>query len=394
MRAFRSAARAPALPWVGAARTLALAVLLLGSLAGQAPQPTVRILEPLAGSYPGDPIVIRAAIEPETTPVERMEFFGDARLICTVTQAPFECVWHAGPEIRGHAVRVVARLTGGRRVPAQITTADPGVNYSVDVTRVRLTVVVKNGDEFVRGLPRSAFSVFEDDEPQPIEYFGPVSESSLELVTAVDISDSMTGAIDQVKALVKRFLAALRETDRVRVVAFNENFFPLPATDRAGLLRDVDLLAPWGMTALYDTILHCFDLLGKQPSRLAMVVFTDGADTASQTRAEAVERRADASDAVLYMIGQGQAVYVPELKALCERLAQRSGGRAFFPRRVEDLGTTFSQILEELSNQYLVTYAPPRDDDKWHRIRVKVAGYGDDQVRTKQGRIREDRSAK
>jgi hypothetical protein len=94
------------------------------------------------------------------------------------------------------------------------------------------------------------------------------------------------------------------------------------------------------------------------------------------------------------MIGQGQAVNTPQLKALCERLAQRSGGRAFFPRRIEDLGGTFDQILEELSNQYLLTYMPPREDDKWHRIRVKVAGYSDDQVRTKQGRQRESSSIK
>jgi Ca-activated chloride channel family protein len=392
MRTFRPAA--PSTPWVRAAGTLAVAVLLLAPTTGQTPKPTVRILEPLPGSFPGDPIVIRAAIEPESTAVERLEFFGDARLICTVTEAPFECAWYAGSEIRGHAVRVVAVLGGGGRVATQIRTADPGVSYSVDVTRVRLTVVVKSGDKFVRGLPRSAFRVFEDDEPQPIEYFGSVSESSLELVTAVDISDSMADAIGQVKVLVKRFLGSIRETDRVRAVAFNENYFPLPATDRAGLLRDVDLLAPWGMTALYDTILRCFDLLGKQPSRLAMVVFTDGEDTASRATAEAVERRADASDAVLYMIGQGQAVNTPQLKALCERLAQRSGGRAFFPRRIEDLGGTFDQILEELSNQYLLTYMPPREDDKWHRIRVKVAGYSDDQVRTKQGRQRESSSIK
>jgi VWFA-related protein len=377
---------------IRAAGTLVVAVALLGLTAAQAPQPTVRILEPKAGSYASDPIVIRAALEPDTTRVERMEFFGDSVLICTVTKAPFECVWDAGPEVRGHAVRVVALLPGGRRIPAQVTTADPGVNYSVSVSRVRLTVVVKNDAGFVRDLPRSSFRVFEDDKPQRIEYFGAVNESSLELVTAIDISGSMTDAINQVKVLVKRFLGSLRETDHLRVVAFNENYFPFPATDRAGLLDQVDLLAPWGTTALRDTIIRCFDLLGGQPNRLGMVIFTDGADTASQATTEAVERRADASDAVLYMIGQGQAIYSAELRAMCERLAKRSGGLAFFPRRVEDLGGTFTEILEELSNQYLLTYVPPTDDDQWHRIRVEVAG-GRYQVRHKEGRIREDGTA-
>jgi Ca-activated chloride channel family protein len=76
----------------------------------------------------------------------------------------------------------------------------------------------------------------------------------------------------------------------------------------------------------------------------------------------------------------------PQLKRLCERLAHKSGGRSFFPRRVENLGEIFDQILEELSNQYFLTYPVPRSDDKWHRIRVE-AGDGHYEVRHRQGRI-------
>lgn len=369
------------------AGTFAAAVLLVASAAGQAP-PSVQILEPPDGDYVSGTVMIRAEVQPLTTSVERMEFFGDARLICTVTRRPFECAWNAGDEVREHTIRVVAYLKGGKPAAATVRTKDLGFAYPVEVTRVRLTVVVKDGERFVRNLPRSAFRVFEDDKPQPVEYFGSVNEASLQLVTAIDISGSMVKAIDQVKVLVKQFLSGLREADRVTLVAFNERFYVLPATDLAGRLRQVDLLAPWGTTALYDTIIRCFDLLGKEPSRLGMVIFTDGADTASITRDLAVERRADASDAVLYIIGQGQVLNDLKLRALCERLAQRSGGRAFFPRGVEDLGQTFNQILEELSNQYLLTYSPPNDDDKWHRIRVEVSG-GRYEVRHKEGRQRE-----
>ena len=369
------------------AGTFLVAVLLVASAAGQAP-PSVQILEPPDGDYVSGTVVIRAEIHPLTTSVERMEFFGDARLICTVTRRPFECAWNAGEEVREHAIRVVAYLPGGKPAAATVRTKELEFTYPVVVTRVRLTVVVKDGDRFVRNLPRSAFRVFEDDKPQPIEHFGSVNEAALQLVTAIDVSGSMAKAMDQVKVLVKQFLSGLREGDRVTLVAFNERFFLLPATDLAGRLGQVDLLAPWGMTALYDTIIRSFDLLGKEPSRLGMVIFTDGADTASVTREAAVERRADASDAVLYIIGQGQVIEDVKLKALCERLAKRSGGRAFFPRSIEDLGDTFNQILEELSNQYLLTYSPPTDDEQWHRIRVEVSG-GRYEVRHKEGRQRQ-----
>jgi VWFA-related protein len=105
-------------------------------------------------------------------------------------------------------------------------------------------------------------------------------------------------------------------------------------------------------------------------------MFSDGDDTASRVSAEAVERRAESSDAVLYMIGQGRAVSSPTLRAFCERLAQKSGGRAFFPRQIDELGGVFDQIGEELSNQYFLTYAPPsaKHDDRYHKITVEVDG--------------------
>lgn len=369
---------------------MVIALFFLGSATGQAPQPSLRILSPSDGSYVSGEVVIRAAVQPETTSVERMEFFGDARLLCTVKGRPFECTWNAGARLREHAVRVVAYLAGGRRLVASVRTKDLPYAESVDVDLVEVTVVVLDGTRFVRGLPRSAFRVFEDGVRQPISYFG-FENVPLELVVGVDISDSMTDAIDQVKEVVKRFLSALRPTDRVTLVSFNENFFIAtdPSRDLAARLSAVDLLAPWGMTSLRDTIIRSFELLGKQPGRCGMVMFTDGEDTASHATAEAVERQAESSDAVLYMIGQGRAVDSPSLKTLCERLASTSGGRAFFPRRVENLGETFDQILEELSNQYFLTYPVPSasHDDKWHRIRVEVAD-GRYQVRARQGRRR------
>jgi len=287
--------------------------------------------------------------------------------------------------VHAHTVRVVAYFSRGPSAKDAVRTKDLQVVESVDVGMVQVTVSVLDGATFVRGLPKSAFRVLEDDVRQPIDYFNS-ENSSLELVAAVDISDSMTNAIGEVKEVVKRFLSALRPTDRVKFVVFNENAFFPPAQDLAGMLAAVDNLAPWGMTALHDTILRSFDLLGKQQGRRGMVVFTDGADTASHSTAEAVERRADSSDAVLYMVGLGDAADSPELRKLCERLARKSGGRAFFPRRIEDLAETFDQILEELSNQYFLTYPVPQSDDKRHRIRVEV-GDGHYQVRHREGRI-------
>ncbi|HSK10962.1 MAG TPA: VWA domain-containing protein [Vicinamibacterales bacterium] len=371
-----------------------LAVLLLATWpAAQTPEPTVRILEPVEDSYVSGEVAVRAAVEPRGTPVERVRFFADGRLICALDRPPFECPWNAGAIIREHDIRVVADLPGGRRAAATVATKGVGYAEAVDVDRIQVTAVVLDGNRFVQGLPRSAFRLFEDGVRVPIEHFG-FEEVPLELAVGVDISESMIDAIDQTKEFVKRFLSRLRSTDRVSVLAFNENQFLIarPSVGLPARLAAVDALATWGATALHDVIIRSFETLGRQPGRRALVMFTDGEDTASRVSAPAVERRAEAGDAVLYMIGQGRAVESAALKSLCERLAARSGGRAFFPRRIEELGEVFDRIAEELSNQYLMTFAPSAGrDGGYHEIRLEVeGGY---QVRARSGYRLETRGA-
>lgn len=363
------------------------AFLLLAHGAAQAPAPKLRILTPAAGTYVSGSVLVRAAIEPADAPVDRMTFFVDGRQVCAVDAPPYQCEWNAGSRVREHVFRVVAYLRGGVRLAESVRSKGSEYVEAVDVDMVHVTVTVLEGSRFVRGLPREAFRVFEDNVRQPVSHFA--SENiPLELATAVDVSGSMTDSIDSVKENVKRLLSALRPADRVTLVAFNENFFILsrPSADLQARLKAVDRLAPWGMTALHETIVRSFDLLGTQAGRRGLVVFTDGEDTSSRVTREAVQRRAESSDAVLFMIGQGRAVETPGLKDLCEWLAKRSGGRAFFPREAPDLRQTFDEIIEELSSQYLVTYAPPSAarDGAWHQIRVEV-GDGRYTVRARQG---------
>jgi VWFA-related protein len=265
-----------------------------------------------------------------------------------------------------------------------------GVEYTekVDVDVVQVTVTVTdNAGRFVRGLTRQDFRLYEDGKSQALTTF--FSENvPLELIVAVDVSGSMTDAMPKVKESVKRFLTAIRPTDRVTLLGFNDTVFTLarPTVDLPTRLRAVDRLAPWGGTALYDVIVQAFDLLGRQTGRRALVVFTDGEDLNSRVPIEVAERRLEASDAVLYPIGQGRAPRLASLRTVLERLARKSGGRAFFGDSVDKLDAVFADILEELSNQYLLGYVP-RDltrDGRWRTLRVEVPGKNV-RVRARQG---------
>lgn len=364
---------------------VAALVVVAAWAAARASEPTVQIVEPAEGSYVAGEVVVRAEIEPRGTPVESVRFFGDGRLVCTVDRPPFECAWDTGASIREHDIRVVAVLAGGKRAVARVTTKGTRFADEVHVDRVQVTASVTDGRRYVRGLARSDFRVYEDGVRVPVEHFG-AQDAALELAVGVDISESMTAAIGQTKEFVKRFLSQLRETDKVSVLAFNENQFLIarPSVDLAARVAAVDALAPWGATALHDVIIRSFQALGRQQGRRALVMFTDGEDTASRVSAGAVERRTESSDAVLYMIGQGQAVESAALRSLCKRLARSSGGQAFFPRRVEDVGEVFDAIADELSNQYLLTFAPSaRRDGAFHEIRLEVSG--GHQVRARSG---------
>ena len=371
-------------------RAALLAALSVASLAiaAQAPDVALVFVSPEDNSYTSGLMAIRLRVEPEGTVVGSVSLFADGRLVCTLEQPPFECPWDAGPDVVEHVLRAVATMPDGRRVARSIRTK--GVEYTekVDVDVVQVTATVTDGGgRFVRGLERKDFRLYEDGRRQDLTTF--FSENvPLELIVAVDVSGSMTDAMPKVRESVKRFLSAIRPTDRVTLLAFNDNVFTIarPTVDLAARLRAIDRLAPWGGTSLYDVVVQAFDLLGRQTGRRALVVFTDGEDLNSRVPIEVAERRLEASDAVLYPIGQGRAPRLATLKTILERLARKSGGRAFFGDNVDKLDTVFADILEELSNQYLLGYVPAdlARDGRWRTLRVEVPGK-DVRVRARQG---------
>ena len=349
----------------------------------------IHIVSPIDEAYVSGIVTLRAEITPlaAAARVEEVTFSVDGRVVCRLTAPPLVCDWDAGHRVDAHVIRVVASLPEGR-VTDSVRTRALDLAEVVDVDAVQvITVVTDAQGRFVRDLPREAFHVYEDGVPQTIAHFA--SENiPLEATAAIDISGSMKMAMPQVKAAVGGFLLALQPGHEVTVIAFNENLFTLArrGTDPRARARAVDRLSAWGSTALYDAIMYGYDLLGRRSGRRAMVIFTDGDDKVSHATVESVVRRAESSDATLYMIGQGQAADNQSLQALLSKLAAISGGRAFFETDAERLAPVFDDILQDLSNQYLISYQPtnPVDDDRWRIVRVEVDGNGY-HVRARQG---------
>jgi VWFA-related protein len=348
--------------------------------------PQIRILSPGDDAYVSGPTLLRARVDPYNA-AAAVSFFVDGRQICVLTSAPYECDWDAGPTVAEHQVRAVATLVAGGRVVQTVRTKAVGYTEHIDVEVVQVTVTVTDGHgRFIRGLPQSAFHVSEDGRPQTITHFAS-EDVPLDLVSAIDISGSMSPAMPKLKKAVKEFLGAVPPQDHVTLIGFNDNIITLTrkSSDPAERIRAVDRLAPWGSTALYDMLLRGIEMLGRQTGRKAFVVFTDGEDQGSHARLVDVERRLQSSDLMLYMIGQGRGVTHDALKKVMERLAVPTGGRALFTDNIDELHDAFGDLLDELSNQYLLGYASTNQsrDTAWRRIKVEVDGHHD--IRARQG---------
>ncbi len=350
----------------------------------------IRIASPTADAYVSGPTRLVAIIEPAASSreVTQLTFFADGRQVCAVVAPPFECDWNAGERLASHQIRAVATLKNGARVVGTVRTKDVAVAEAVDVDVIQITAVVTDDNgRFVRGLKQSDFKVDEDGTPRALTYFA-AENIPLELIAAIDVSGSMSEAMPDVKEAATAFLAGLRPTDQVTVLGFNDNIFTLArrSTDQAARARAIARLAAWGGTALYDVIVQAVDLLGRQTGRRSIVLFSDGDDQSSRAPLDTAIARTEGSDATIYAIGQGRAVHSGDLQKLMRRLADVSGGRAFFSDDRAKLGAMFAEILEDIRNQYLLAYPAPDNarNGAWHALRVQVAG-GKYHVRARQG---------
>lgn len=368
---------------------LAIALALAGPTAAAAQPPALRVTAPTADTAVFGPTRLEAVVTPAEAAgrVETITFFVNGRLACTVERPPFGCSWDAGALGRGHHVRVVARLADGGRLVANVRTKELGYTERVRADAVLVPTIVRDDGQFVRGLKRQDFEVFEDGVRQPL---GSVisEEAPLDLVLAVDISGSMEDALPDVKEAVRTLLARLRPGDAATILGFNDNTFLVAEreTDPAARERAVALLTSWGGTSLYDATARALDLVSREWGRKGVVIFSDGDDQNSLTGRETALARVQASDAMIYTVGFGSGGTVPQLRASLETYARATGGRAFFPRSRADLDRAFDEVVTELANQYVLSYSPLRtqDDGTWRSIEVQVRK-GKYEVRARQG---------
>jgi VWFA-related protein len=276
----------------------------------------------------------------------------------------------------------------------------PPPSFRGGVEIVSLTVTVTDrGGRYITGLDAGDFSVYEDGVQQEIQYFNR-SNLPIALSLLLDTSASMDEKMQTAQEAAAGFARRLRAEDLGALIDFDSR-----VTVSQAFTNEVERLeaairktSAGGSTSLYNAIYIALSELKKVRARTesdvrrqAIVVLSDGEDTSSLVSYEQVLEMSRRSETAIYTIGlrsgdDTQTKGFQEATFVLRDLAQQTGGRAFWPSRIEELTGIYSQIAEELASQYLIGYVSKNSkrDGAWRRIVVRP-GRPEAVARTKQG---------
>jgi Ca-activated chloride channel homolog len=301
------------------------------------------------------------------------------------------------PSIRGFSALVAAAVA--MAVVTHGAAQQPGhtgqvLRSGVDIVMVTATVFDAEG-KLAQGLPREAFEIFEDGEKQTISQFTN-ERVPVGLGLLLDTSDSMFGQrIVDARLVVERFLFELLDkSDQSFVLAFNHypHIISRWASTPDQVREALSGLKPSGATAIYDAVIGALPMIARrQRERAALLVISDGADTASDASVGDVRKALLRSDAFVYAVAldppNRRAINARVNESALAEITNQSGGRTEVVRDMEGLRTATARIAEELNSQYVLAYASPHaTDGKYHSIRVRVTepGY---KVRARNGYV-------
>lgn len=277
------------------------------------------------------------------------------------------------------------------RVSAQTPEQDLDViRIEIDLTNLLFTVTDKN-KRYITTIQQSDIRVLEDGVPQTPFTFQRQTDRPLAIAFLIDVSISEERTLPDEKAAARTFIEnVIRSSkDQAAIIPFEgyahleqpltrdmlaiyralqgvEVAYPAyqgSAPPMTGITSGPGTIAPprEGTTAIWDSIaVTCRQVLSRGPEqrRRAIILLTDGQDTSSRLGRSSAIDQAIASDTVVYAIGIGDNKYAGVDKGALKDVAERTGGRVFFPKKDDDLRAAFAEIEQELRSQYLLAYSP------------------------------------
>ncbi|MDP9159414.1 MAG: VWA domain-containing protein [Acidobacteriota bacterium] len=282
------------------------------------------------------------------------------------------------------------------KTAAPVEAADTTIRRTVNEVNVVFTVTDRHG-HYVNDLKKNDFQVLDDNKPAAeIRSFHRETDLPLQVGLLVDASNSVR---DRFKFEQESAIEFLSQTirpkyDRAFVVGFDvtpevtQDF-----TDNTEALSvGVRALRPGGGTAMYDALYFaCRDKLLKEQQdvavRRAVILLSDGDDNQSHvTREEAIEM-SQRAEVVVYTISTNVSGSPDRGDKVLQRIAEATGGRAFFPFQIRDVANAFAEIQNELRSQYALSYKPAElaAGGRYHSIEIIAQNHKGLKIRSRHG---------
>lgn len=284
--------------------------------------------------------------------------------------------------------------------------SDEVVKFDTNLTNIFFTAADKNR-RFISDLKAEDIRVLEDGQPQEIFTFQTNIDLPLSLAILIDTSASEERTLPDEKAAARAFLENVirGNKDEAAIVSFTgETTLEQGFTGNVERLRRaidrVEFVPPSGYigggvvvngtppisgtnqslagsTAIWDAVwATAEELIGAsaEHTRRAIILLTDGDDTSSRMKIHDAIERAQKADALIYAIGIGDRYTFNVDEGSLRKIAEATGGRAYFPKHERDLNDAFTQIQRDLREQYLVAYSPSNKarDGSYRRIEIQL----------------------
>ena len=304
----------------------------------------------------------------------------------------------AAPAAAARAPSAAQAVSNAPSKPDNNSTPEPVSSFKVSTNEVNVvfTVTDKHGRR-ITDLKQSDFQVLDDNKPPAqINSFHAETNLPLEVALLIDASNSVR---DRFKFEQESAVEFLNQTvrphyDQALVIGFDatpevtQDF----TDDTQALAHGVRELRPGGGTALYDALYYtCRDKLLKTPTtgtvRRAVILLSDGEDNLSHvTREESIEM-AQRAEAIVYTISTNVSGTKSAGDKVLERIADATGGRAFFPFQISEVANAFAEIQDELRSQYAISYKPAelKYDGHYRTIEIVARDSKNLRVRSRRG---------
>ena len=272
----------------------------------------------------------------------------------------------------------------------------PRLRVRTDEVNVVFTVTDKHG-RHVTDLKQNDFRIVDDKQPpEEVRSFHAETNLPLQVGLLIDASNSVRDRFKFEQASAVEFLnqTVRARYDRAFVVGFDATpEVTQDFTDNTeALAHGVRELRPGGGTALYDALYFaCRDKLLKAPqntpSRRAIILLSDGDDNLSHVSREEAIEMAQRAEAIVYTISTNVSGTKGSGDKVLERIAEATGGRAFFPFQIRDVANAFAEIQNELRSQYAISYKPAnfKSDGHYRAIEILANDRKNLRVRSRRG---------